>query len=267
MLRSGASGLRSSWASVARNSSLRRSTSDRSAASVRRLSSSRRRSVTSWLTVANATVRPPASSSAQAPCRPSSGPRRSGSCGTARRSRRGRSRATDGKNSFMILGWSSGKKNSRIWTRRASSIPSSPTISRPARFTKIGDAIQVADADEVRAVLDQRDEPLTLRFGLALPGDVAHDLRRADDAAVVVLDRRDGQRDRDAPAVAAHALGLEVLDPLPGLQAGDDPILLRDALGRDDQRDVTAHRLLGACSRTGAPRRRSSSGSRRPATC
>ena len=61
MLLSGASGLRSSWASVARNSFLRRSASDRSAASFRRSSSSRFRSVTSWLTVAKPTVCPASS--------------------------------------------------------------------------------------------------------------------------------------------------------------------------------------------------------------
>ena len=60
-LRIGASGLRSSWANVARNSSLRWSASDRSAAKRRRSSSSRRRSVTSWLTVARPTDRPVAS--------------------------------------------------------------------------------------------------------------------------------------------------------------------------------------------------------------
>ena len=79
----------------------------------------------------------------------------------------------------------------------------------------------------------------------AAVGDVAHDLGRPDDAAGVVLDRRDGERDRDALAVGAQALGLEVLDPLSGLQAGDDLVFLGDALGRDDQRDVAAHRLLG----------------------
>ena len=41
------------------------------------------------------------------------------------------------------------------------------------------------------------------------------------------------------------ALGLEMLDPLAGLQAGDDPIFLGDAFGRDDQRDVAADRLVG----------------------
>ena len=74
-------------------------------------------------------------------------------------------------------------------------------------------------------------------------GDVAHDLGRADDVARVVLDRRDRQRDQDALAVRPHALGLEVLDALPGLQAGDDLVFLRDALGGNDQRDVAADRL------------------------
>ena len=55
-------------------------------------------------------------------------------------------------------------------------------------------------------------------------------------------------------AVGAHALGLEVLDPPPGLQAGDDLVFLGDAVGRDDERDVAADRLLGRCSRRAARR-------------
>ena len=106
-------------------------------------------------------------------------------------------------------------------------------------------AVQIAHADEVGAVLDQRDEPLALGLGALAVGDVAHDLRRPDDAAVVVFDGRDRERDQDALAVRPHALGLEVLDPLPGFQAGDDVIFLGDAIGGDDQGDVAADGLLG----------------------
>ena len=57
----GASGLRSSWASIARNSFFRRSASDRSSASLRRLSSARFRSLTSR-TILDAPTTLPASS-------------------------------------------------------------------------------------------------------------------------------------------------------------------------------------------------------------
>ena len=72
--------------------------------------------------------------------------------------------------------------------------------------------------------------PLAL-VGPPLAGDVADDLGRADDVALVVLDRRDGERHQDAPAVLADALGLEVIDPLPGLEGGDDVVLLGEAIG------------------------------------
>ena len=75
-------------------------------------------------------------------------------------------------------------------------------------------------------------------------GDVADDLRRPDDVAGVVLDRRDRQRHVDALAVTSHALGLEVLDPPPGLEARDDLVFFRDAIRRNDERDVAADRLL-----------------------
>ena len=36
-----------------------------------------------------------------------------------------------------------------------------------------------------------------------------------------------------------------MIDPLSGLQAGDDVVFLGDAVGGNDERDVAAHRLLG----------------------
>ena len=117
-------------------------------------------------------------------------------------------------------------------------------------------AVHVHDAGKQRPLLEERAElgvgrrrfcqQLALALlGLPLAGDVPHDLRRADDTSGVVLDRRDRERHEDAPAVGAHALGFEMLDPLPGFQAGDDVVFLGDALGRDDEGDVAADRLLG----------------------
>ena len=110
-------------------------------------------------------------------------------------------------------------------------------------------AVQLHDDREQRALLEERLElgvgggrvgqqpPLAL-VGPPLEGDVADDLGRAHDVALVVLYRRDGERHQDAPAVLADALGLEVIDPLPRLERGDDVVLLREAIRRNDQRDV-----------------------------
>ena len=84
-----------------------------------------------------------------------------------------------------------------------------------------------------------------LALGTLPLGNVAHDLRRADDVSGVIFDRRDRERNNDALAVAAHALGFEVLDSLSLFQAGDDFIFFGQTFGRDHERDVLAHSLLG----------------------
>ena len=94
---------------------------------------------------------------------------------------------------------------------------SSPTISSPARLTKNG-RVQIAYADEVGAVFDERDEPLALGLGQLAVGDVAHDLRRADDLACVIFDGRHRERHLNALAVGSQALGLEMVDSPPGFQ-------------------------------------------------
>ena len=53
---------------------------------------------------------------------------------------------------------------------------------------------------------------------------------------------RDNQ---DALTVGPQALGLKMLDPLPGFQAGNDVVFLRDAFGGDDNRNMASHHLLG----------------------
>ena len=129
----------------------------------------------------------------------------------------------------------------------------------PARFPRQAvrldeRPVQVHDAGEERALIEKRTEFGVRRRGfgqqlalallsLSMAGHVAHDLRRADHLAGLVLDRRDGQRDEDRPAVASNALGFEVLDPPALFQAGDDVIFLGETVGRDDQRDVAADRL------------------------
>ena len=58
---------------------------------------------------------------------------------------------------------------------------------------------------------------------------------------------------------ARTPLGLEVLDPLAGLQAGDDLVFLGDPIGRDDERDVPADGLLGGVAEEPFGARHSSS--------
>ena len=62
--------------------------------------------------------------------------------------------------------------------------------------------------------------------------DVAGDRGGADDAAVLVADRRDGQRHVDDAAAAGDALRLERLDPLASPDALEDlELLVAAALG------------------------------------
>jgi hypothetical protein len=108
--------------------------------------------------------------------------------------------------------------------------------------------VQVAHADEVRTVLHQGDELLPLRLGELAVGDIAGDLGCAYDIARVVFDRRYGERHEDALPVAAHALGLKVLDPLAGFQLRDDLVFLSNALRWNDERDMPAYRVALAVS-------------------
>jgi hypothetical protein len=87
-------------------------------------------------------------------------------------------------------------------------------------------------------------EPLALGLRLLALADIPGDLRCADDVARIVLDRRDRERNLDAPPVFATPLGLEVVDPLSRLEARDDLLFLGDAIWRDDERDVAADSLL-----------------------
>src|SRR6516162_2541958 len=52
-----------------------------------------------------------------------------------------------------------------------------------------------------------------------LLGDIPRDLRCADNPAVDILDRRNGQRDRDKAPILALANGLEMVDVLPSPDA------------------------------------------------
>src|SRR5437764_4259808 len=64
------------------------------------------------------------------------------------------------------------------------------------------------------------------RFRLLLGGDVARNLRRADEAAVAVFDRRDGERDVEQRSIPAAADRFEVIDPFAGTYPPQDGALL-----------------------------------------
>src|SRR6185369_8311529 len=83
---------------------------------------------------------------------------------------------------------------------------------KSSAIDKEGNTFQIADADEVGAVFDERDKHLPVAFGTLLSGNVTRNLRRAHDVSCLVFNRRDGERNSDALAVTAHSLGFEVLD-------------------------------------------------------
>ena len=56
-----------------------------------------------------------------------------------------------------------------------------------------------------------------------------------------------------------HALGLEVIDAMTGLQAGDDVVFLVDPIGRNDERDMPADGLRSGVAKEPFGRRHSSS--------
>ena len=77
-------------------------------------------------------------------------------------------------------------------------------------------------------------------------GDVARDLRGADDAALRIANRRDRKRDVDQPAILRAAHGLEVVHRLAIAHLGEHHVFLGAALFGNDERDVPANRVLGA---------------------
>src|SRR5690606_30865990 len=72
----------------------------------------------------------------------------------------------------------------------------------------------------------------------------ASDLRYPDDAAGLVADRRDGQRDVEPPAVFREPYGLEVLDASPGPDSREDLVLLGVPLRRNQHVDRPPYELL-----------------------
>src|SRR5207244_3760937 len=110
------------------------------------------------------------------------------------------------------------------------------------------DAVQIlALADRAGDLLEQA-EPCELRLELALMslplGDVARDLRGADDPAAGILERRDGRGNIDTRSVRADPDGLEVIDTLAAPDARQDFRFLPLPLRREDHQHRPTDRLL-----------------------
>jgi len=88
-------------------------------------------------------------------------------------------------------------------------------------------------------------QPLALLLGALAVGDVARDLRRADDLAARPADGRDRERDVDARPVLADADGLVVLDALAADEAREDGRLLVGVVFGDEDGDGPADDLVG----------------------
>src|SRR5580700_318796 len=88
-------------------------------------------------------------------------------------------------------------------------------------------------------------DAVALMFGLFARGDVAGNLRGADDGAVRVPDRRDAERNRNAAAVFALPDGLVVIEAVAAPDALDDPRLLVLQLLRNQDGDRLADDVFG----------------------
>ena len=119
-------------------------------------------------------------------------------------------------------------------------------------------ALAVDGHDRVRAVLHQRRVTGPHGLDAGTVGDVAGDHRHADHLPARVTQRRHADRDRDGRAVAAHPLGLEVLDRPAAEHAPPQVRRLAVAPGRDYAFDRAADCFPGLPSvkslRTRVPR-------------
>ena len=98
--------------------------------------------------------------------------------------------------------------------------------------------VQILADDRVVARLDDGGEMPGVPLEPAALGDVAGDLRDADNPAVRRHDRRDRQGDVDAAAVLADADGIVVVDALAGAEpAQQDLLFFGVQLGRNDDAD------------------------------
>jgi len=83
--------------------------------------------------------------------------------------------------------------------------------------------------------------------GALVGADVAHDLRNPDGRAIAPLDRRGGDRDVDRRSALGEPNGFE-LDSLARPRRAQHDLGLVPAVGRNDERDVTADHLVRGVS-------------------
>src|SRR5205823_1757893 len=80
-------------------------------------------------------------------------------------------------------------------------------------------------------------------FGVLALGDVARDARRADHPALGIANRRDVERDAQAPAGLRDADGFQAAHDLAAADAREHLFLFGATLRRQDERDRLAERL------------------------
>ena len=95
------------------------------------------------------------------------------------------------------------------------------------------------------AVMQLAREQIPARLGLLALGDVARDLRCADDPARSVPDGRHGERDVEPAAILVAANGLVMVDALTAPDAVEYAGLLVVALGRYEDGHGLANDLIG----------------------
>jgi hypothetical protein len=106
-------------------------------------------------------------------------------------------------------------------------------------------AVDVHPDDRLARGAHDRGEPGALGVRADLVGHVAGGRRQADGAAVLAVDRRDGQRHLHERAVLAQPLGEHALHDLPAEHPAQHRALLVLALRWEDERDVPADGFLG----------------------
>src|SRR5579884_1918865 len=103
------------------------------------------------------------------------------------------------------------------------------------------DAVQVFAYDGVVGGIDNGGKQAIRSFAAFRLGNVAGDLGSADDFAVRVLNRRDGERNVEQRAVFSAANGFEMIDALSPPQSREDLRLLIQAIWRNEHGDRFAH--------------------------
>src|SRR5580704_14815951 len=98
------------------------------------------------------------------------------------------------------------------------------------------DAVQIFANDGVVGRIDDGSKKAANALGVVVFGDVAGDFGCADNLALIVSDRRNGQRDIEQGGVLPLADGLEMIYAFAPRQAGDNLGLFIETIGWDEHR-------------------------------